>query len=31
MNAGLNVFCEKPLGLDFDEVAEMAKVIKEHP
>ncbi|WP_436678264.1 Gfo/Idh/MocA family protein [Lactiplantibacillus argentoratensis] len=31
MNAGLNVFCEKPLGLGFDEVAEMAKVIKEHP
>lgn len=31
MNAGLNVFCEKPLGLDSNEVDEMAKVIKSHP
>lgn len=31
MNAGLNVFCEKPLGLDLDEVTEMATVINQHP
>ncbi|MFC6323872.1 Gfo/Idh/MocA family protein [Companilactobacillus baiquanensis] len=31
MNAGLNVFCEKPLGLDFDEVNKMADVINQHP
>ena len=31
MNAGLHVFCEKPLGLDLDEVNNMVKVIKKHP
>lgn len=28
MNVGLNVFCEKLLGFDFNEVDEMVKVIK---
>ncbi|AKP67873.1 Gfo/Idh/MocA family oxidoreductase [Companilactobacillus ginsenosidimutans] len=31
MNAGLNVFCEKPLGLDLNEVNKMAEVINRHP
>lgn len=31
MNAGLHVFCEKPLGLDLKEVRKMADVINKHP
>ncbi|MCP0887498.1 Gfo/Idh/MocA family oxidoreductase [Ligilactobacillus sp. WILCCON 0076] len=31
MEAGLHVFCEKPLGLDLDEVKKMAEVIHSHP
>ncbi|MYV17524.1 Gfo/Idh/MocA family oxidoreductase [Furfurilactobacillus milii] len=31
MNAGLHVFCEKPLGLDLDEVQKMADTIHQHP
>lgn len=31
LDAGLNVFCEKPLGLDMDQVNAMATAIKEHP
>lgn len=31
INAGLSVFCEKPLGLDLEKVDEMAEVIRSHP
>lgn len=30
LNAGKHIFCEKPLGLEMDEVAEMAKQIESH-
>ncbi|GAB2024144.1 Gfo/Idh/MocA family oxidoreductase [Lactovum odontotermitis] len=31
LEAGLHVFCEKPMGLDLTEVEKMAEVIRRHP
>lgn len=31
INAGLHVFCEKPMGLDLDEVQKMVDVVNKHP